>query len=89
MSMTSPLARAKEAAKLAVTSSRVKDMCAFLVQDSRKAWISFGPTPVAFLAHEGWRGLAARDVDFIQKILIPRENRCPCGILISSSHETL
>ncbi|KAL6194206.1 hypothetical protein ACLB2K_035290 [Fragaria x ananassa] len=62
---------------------------AFLVQDSRNAWISFGPTPVAFVAHEGWRGLAARDVDFIQKILIPCEIRCPRGILISSSHGTL
>ncbi|KAL6200000.1 hypothetical protein ACLB2K_029782 [Fragaria x ananassa] len=51
--------------------------------------MSFGPTPVAFLAHEGWRGLAARDEDFIQKILIPHEIRYPRRILISSSHRTL
>ncbi|KAL6191164.1 hypothetical protein ACLB2K_037555 [Fragaria x ananassa] len=41
------------------------------------------------VAHEGWRGLAARDKDFVQKILIPREIRCPRGILISNSHGTL
>ncbi|KAL6195991.1 hypothetical protein ACLB2K_031608 [Fragaria x ananassa] len=67
----------------------IRDHWAFSVQDLRKAWISFGPAPVAFLAHEGWRGLAARDVNFIQKILIPREMRCPRGILISSLHGTL
>ncbi|KAL6143416.1 hypothetical protein ACLB2K_054111 [Fragaria x ananassa] len=38
-------------------------------------WIAFGPIPVAFLAHEGWRGLAARDEDFVQKILnTPRDS---------------
>ncbi|KAL6123581.1 hypothetical protein ACLB2K_076102 [Fragaria x ananassa] len=51
-------------------------------------WIAFGPTPVAFLAHEGWRGLAARDEDFVQKILMSREIRCPRGIFIFSSRGT-
>ncbi|KAL6192226.1 hypothetical protein ACLB2K_038611 [Fragaria x ananassa] len=45
--------------------------------------------PAFSTTHEGWRGLAARDVDFIQKILIPREMRCPRGILISSLHGIL
>ncbi|KAL6184932.1 hypothetical protein ACLB2K_041067 [Fragaria x ananassa] len=52
-------------------------------------WIAFGSIPVAFLAHEGWRGLAACDEDFVQKILILCEIRCPRGILISSSRGTL
>ncbi|KAL6136124.1 hypothetical protein ACLB2K_061425 [Fragaria x ananassa] len=37
-------------------------------------WIAFGPASVAFLAHEGWRSLAARDLDLSKDSDTPRDS---------------
>ena len=37
-------------------------------------WIAFGPVPVAFLAHEGWRNLVARDLDLPKDSDTPRDS---------------
>ncbi|KAL6196725.1 hypothetical protein ACLB2K_032339 [Fragaria x ananassa] len=37
-------------------------------------WIAFGPAPVAFLAHKGWRGLAARELDLSKDSDTPRDS---------------
>ena len=35
-------------------------------------WIAFGPAHVTFLAHEGWQGLAARELDLSKDSDTPR-----------------